>query len=115
MLQAVVGRDSVYTAHVLVLLARAHASRADWPQVLDHAARALATKLSYEDSGELILAHYWHGVALAESRRDVRGGIAEAKAARVEMMLPDSNTGPDTLAVVDAWLAKHGVTFPLPK
>ncbi len=82
MLLTVSGPDSVYTAHVLVLLARAHASRADWPQVLTHAARALATKLSYEDSGELILAHYWHGVALAESRRDVRGGIAEAKAAR---------------------------------
>ena len=67
--------------------------------------RALGIKASGADAFEVARVKANLGRALVETRRDVAGGLAMARAARSGML-----TGPDSaeeLAILDRWLAAH--------
>jgi len=67
--------------------------------------QALRCKANAADAFEVARARAYLGRALVETRRDVAGGLAMARAARPEIAA--SKEGADELHRLDAWLAAH--------
>jgi hypothetical protein len=87
----------------LVVQARCALAARHWSELLDETTRVLT--LPTDGDGWHLEAHYLHGRALADSRRDVAGGLREVRAARAEMDHTEVDDG--VVHDVDAWLAAH--------
>jgi tetratricopeptide (TPR) repeat protein len=108
MLVETLGEDTPETTHLGMMLARSHLKLRNWDASLAASTRVLAARLTFEESGEQTLGRMLHGMALVESGRDKKRGLREVQGAYIEMLSPDVNTGPETLAEAKAWLEKHG-------
>jgi eukaryotic-like serine/threonine-protein kinase len=80
----------------------------------DHAAaiaafdRALAIDAPAGVDGLKLILRYRRGRSLAESRRDVAGGVAEVRAARRAIAERSGADGSALVGEIDAWLRAHG-------